>query len=118
LFVVGSVVEAKTASFSAAAAEAADGATKAPCAFWTAAVGRFQVSPSGAPVQSASTGTIAPRMRLAATLPGKPEIGFIWTSLPRSGWSPPATVVCANGQLSVAVVSVVLAPPASLTNPW
>jgi hypothetical protein len=33
LFVVGSLFEARTASFSAAAADAADGATKAPCAF-------------------------------------------------------------------------------------
>jgi hypothetical protein len=117
LFVIGSDVEAKTASFSAAAADAADGATKAPSAFWTAAVGRFQATPNGAPVQSEATGKIAPIVILVGTLPGAPVVWFKSMSFPRTASSPPVTVVWANGQFSVGVVLVVFAPPASCKSP-
>jgi hypothetical protein len=60
LFVVGSEVAARVASFSAASAAAAEGATKEPWALITAAVGRFQGTPSGVPVQSEATGMMAP----------------------------------------------------------
>jgi hypothetical protein len=60
---------------------------------------------------------IAPSLILAATLPGAPVVWFTLMIVPRTASSPPVIVVCGNGQLSVAVGSVVVAPPASAVNP-
>jgi hypothetical protein len=83
LFVVGSDVDASVASLSAASAAAAEGATNAPWAFCSAAVGRSQTGPSGSPVHTDAIGMMAPSVIFAATVPGILVAWFRATSLPR-----------------------------------
>jgi hypothetical protein len=110
LFVVGSDVAASVASFSAASAAVAEGATNEPWAFCSAAVGRFQTGPSGSPVHTDAIGMMAPSAIFAATVPGTLLAWFRAMSLPSVVWSPPEMAVCGNGQDSVGMVLVVLAP--------
>jgi hypothetical protein len=101
LLVVGSDVEAKVASASAAAAAVVEGATNASAAFSTAAVGRFHGTPSGSPVHTDATGMMAPSANWATSVLGAPVRGTRPTILPKVASSPPTTAVLGNGHVSV-----------------
>ena len=91
LLVSGSVVEARVASASAAAAAAVEGYTYWPAALMIDAVGRFQGTPSGAPVHTDEIGAAAPRCQSAACVLGALVRALMPMSLPIRGWSPPGT---------------------------
>lgn len=99
--VIGSDVEAKVASASAAAAAVVEGATKASAAFSTAAVGKFHGTPSGSPVHTDATGMMAPSANWDTSVLGASVRGTKPTILPKVASSPPTIAVLGNGHVSV-----------------
>jgi hypothetical protein len=97
------------ASPSAASAAVAEGATKSPAAFCTAAVGRFHGTPKGSPVQTDATGMIDPSCSCATSVLGAPVSGSRPMSFPSVAWSPPGTALLSNGHVSLGVVTDVSA---------